>query len=140
SHGRISDPHVGKNAADSAWVGEKEWAYACQFASPARGGRVARLRFGGLDTLAAVYLNGQHIGRFDNMHREHVVDVGHALAADGETNVLLLVFSSPMRFIRDCPKQPEHAGKISPWKYLRKATNDFHAYLGARPHFVKVGV
>ena len=28
SHGLIPDPRVGKNAAESAWVGEAAWAYA----------------------------------------------------------------------------------------------------------------
>ena len=34
AHGRIADPHVGKNAADCAWVGEKDWAYVCRFSTP----------------------------------------------------------------------------------------------------------
>jgi hypothetical protein len=34
AHGRIADPHVGKNAAACASVGEKEWVYVCRFATP----------------------------------------------------------------------------------------------------------
>ncbi len=49
-HGKISDPHVGKNAAESAWVGEKDWAYACVFKSPAKSEGPVFLRFEGLDT------------------------------------------------------------------------------------------
>lgn len=48
-HGKISDPHIGKNAADSAWVGEKDWAYACVFKSPPDSIGPAYLRFEGLD-------------------------------------------------------------------------------------------
>ena len=34
AHGLIADPHVGKNAAACAWVGEKDWAYVCRFPTP----------------------------------------------------------------------------------------------------------
>ena len=51
-HGLINDPRVSKNAADSAWVGEKDWAYAGKFLSPEKAGAPVMLRFGGLDTLA----------------------------------------------------------------------------------------
>jgi len=147
-HGLIPDPRVGKNAAQSAWVGEKDWAYVCKFASPegkahsqdvrATSGPVF-LRFGGLDTLAAAYLNGQPIGRFDNMYREYAVSVRDQLAPPGQDNVLLIIFSSPLRFIKQV--KPGEAGKGMPmFKYLRKCHSDFGSYLGARPHSVKVGI
>ena len=69
-HRKISDPHIGKNAAESAWVGEKDWAYCCVFQSPPRDGGPVFLRFDGLDTLAAVYLNGSKVGDFNNMFRQ----------------------------------------------------------------------
>lgn len=139
-HGLIPDPHVGKNASVSAWVGEKDWAYACTFASPANGDGPTLLRFGGLDTLASVYLNGVHIGGFDNMFREYAIDVRKHLAPSGRDNVLLIVFSSPLRFIEKIRQPPEHLKVIAPHKYLRKSHGDFSSYLGARPHSVKVGV
>jgi hypothetical protein len=140
AHGKISDPHIGKNAADSAWVGERDWAYACHFETPPSIGSHVRLSFSGLDTLAAVYVNGQHLGSFDNMFRQYSLDVGAALAPPGQKNVLLIVFSSPLRFVSERRQPPEHVGRIAPHKYIRKASDDFHAYLGARPHFAKVGV
>lgn len=140
AHGRISDPHVSMNAADSAWVGERDWAYACRFASPDRRGRPVLLRFGGLDTLVAAYLNGVHIGRFANMFRTYQLDVRDQLKPPGEPNILLLIFSSALRFVQNVEQPPEHVSRLVPYKYLRKAANDFTTYLGARPHFVKVGV
>lgn len=140
AHNRISDPHIGKNAADSAWVGEKDWAYACSFASPAPGGGPALLRFGGVDTFASVYLNGKHLGTFDNMFRQYAVDVKEHLAPAGNPNVLLIVFDAPLRVLREVQVPPEHQGKLDKHKYIRKAANDFGSYLGARPHSVKVGV
>lgn len=54
-HGKIPDPHISRNAADSVWVGEKDWAYACVFKSPTYSKGPVSLRFGGLDTLATAY-------------------------------------------------------------------------------------
>ena len=136
-HGRIPDPRVGRNAAESAWVGEKDWAYACKFAGPEETTDSTSLRFEGLDTLVDVYLNGAHVGHFENMFRTHVVNVSAQLRCPGNINTLLLIFHSPQHFI----EQPrETARGVSPSKYLRKAYNDFSSYLGARPHSVKVGI
>ncbi len=139
-HGLIADPRVGRNAAECAWVGEHDWVYACRFANPDGAGGPVWLDFEGLDTLASAYLNGSHIGNFENMFRRYRVDVRDHLAPPGEENVLLLVFSSPIRFLNRVEQPPEHRDRIARHKYLRKAANDFTTYLGARPHFVKVGV
>src|SRR5579871_3301750 len=140
AHGRISDPHPGKNAADSAWVGERDWVYACRFAGPDRREGPVFLRFEGLDTLAFAYLNDMPVGQFDNMFREYVVDVRPYLAPPGQANTLLVLFQSPLRFVQAVRQPPEHQGKIARHKYFRKAANDFGTYLGARPHAVKVGI
>ncbi len=136
-HGLISDPHVDKNEANSAWVGQEVWAYACKFVSPDEVAVPIMLRFGGLDTLAEAYLNGSHIGGFDNMHREYCVDVRECLAPSGEDNILLIIFSSPLRFASEIEQPAKNVGKS---KYLRKCSSDFGSYLGASPHSVKVGV
>ncbi len=140
AHGRIPDPRIGKNAAESAWVGDKDWAYACLFASPKWEAGPVVLRFGGLDTLASAYLNGVLIGTFDNMFREYAVPVQAHLAPPGQTNTLLIIFSAPLRFVREVQQPPTHVGRIAKHKYFRKSANDFGSYLGARPHAVKVGI
>ncbi len=139
-HGLISDPRIGRNAAECAWVGERDWAYACRFASPDGVGGPIWLDFEGLDTLASTYLNGSHIGSFGNMFHRYRVDVRDYLVPPAEENVLLIVFSSPLRFLNRVEQPPEHRDRIARHKYLRKAANDFTTYLGARPHFIKVGV
>ncbi len=142
AHGRIPDPHMSKNAAACAWVGDTDWAYACTFPTPAApgDGGPAWLRFNGLDTLASAYLNGTFIGRFDDMFRQHSVNVREQLTAPGQPNLLLLIFSAPLRFVREVQQPAEHAGKIARHRYLRKGAGDFSSYLGTRPHFAKVGV
>ncbi len=140
AHGLIGDPHVGRNAADSAWVGERDWLYTCRFLSPEAGAGPVALHFHGLDTLVTAYLNGREIGRYDNMFREWVAEVGNALAPTGEPNILLLHFRSPLKAIAEMQPPETHAGIVVLCKYLRKSFTDFGSYLGSRPHAVKVGV
>jgi hypothetical protein len=132
--GEIPDPRVGKNAARSAWVGQKDWAYACTFASPEGSGPVF-LRFGGLDTIATAYVNGRLVGRFENMYRRHAASVRKFLKPPGKPNTLVLVFSAPLRHGAEARKKG-----LSPNKALRKCHSDFGSYMGARPHSMKVGV
>jgi len=138
-HGTISDPHIGKNAADSAWVGDKDWAYSCVFRSPAAYEGPVFLRFDGLDTLATVYLNEIKIGDFNNMFRQYKVDVQEQLSPAGQNNVLVIIFSSPLRFVNQV-ERPEQHKDLPKHKWLRKSHGDFSSYLGATPHAVKVGV
>ena len=137
--GKIPDPHVGKNAAECTWVGEKDWAYAGSFASPAGSGP-AFLRFNGLDTLARVYLNQTLIGSFDDMNRRYCVEVRRLLKPAGEQNQLLILFSSPLRYIREQEARYGKREGIPAHHYLRKSMSDFSNYLGAQPMFPKVGV
>ncbi len=139
AHDRIADPRVGRNAAACAWVGEKDWAYACRFATPEGITGPAFMRFKGLDTLADAYLNGAAIGHFQNMFREYPVEVADHLAPAGGQNTLLIIFSSPLRFAR-AAKLPADDSGAAKHKSLRKTHCDFGSYIGARPHSVKVGV
>ncbi|MCX6906117.1 MAG: hypothetical protein NTW03_22085, partial [Verrucomicrobia bacterium] len=139
ARGLIPDPHVGKNAAACAWVGEKDWAYLCRFATPEKIAGPVFLRFEGLDTLAEAYLNSAPIGHFENMFREYAVEGRDRLAPAGQQNTLVIVFSSPLRFMRQAKLPPEDANSAK-HKSLRKCHSDFGSYLGAAPHAVKVGV
>jgi beta-mannosidase len=141
AHGLISDPRIGRNAETSAWVGQKDWVYACTFTSPLTSGGPVFLRFRGLDTLATAYLNSAEIGRCTNMNRSYTIDVSRHLARQDKKNVLLIVFSSPLRFIDEVQQPAEHVGIIAKHKYLRKSLSDFATpYFGIHPHSVKVGI
>jgi len=141
AHGRIPDPHVGKNAAESAWVGESDWAYGVRFKTPAPGGGPVFLRFEGLDTLAAVHLNGVEIGRFEDMFMEYARDIRTVLRPAGRENDLVIVFSSPLRAAEAAEKAGGGPRKeIGRSKFIRKSSGDFSSYLGSRPHAVKVGI
>ena len=138
AHGRIPDPHIGKNAAQSAWVADRDWAYACTFMAPKHRDGPVWLRLAGLDTLAEAFVNGTSVGRFDNMYREYVVDVSERLLPGDAANVLLLVFRSPSRFAQGAAGRAN--GLLPAHKHLRKCHSDFSSYLGARPHSIKIGV
>ena len=138
-HGKIADPRIGKNAAECAWVGEQDWAYACSFPSPKRQGGPVFLCFDGLDTLADAYLNCRHIGSFENMYRGYRVDVTNNLLEEQRSNTLLIVFRSPSRFVAGVDV-PDELDGVSPAHFFRKCHSDFGSYLGARPHSAKVGV
>jgi len=139
AHGRIADPRIGRNAAACAWVGEKDWAYACRFVTPDGIRGPAFLRFAGLDTLADAHLNGVAIGHFENMFREYSVEVARHLSPPGRPNSLVIVFSSPLRFTQAARLPPDDPAAAQ-HKSLRKTHCDFGSYIGAAPHSVKVGV
>ena len=70
--GVIPDPFVADNTDHCLWVEMKDWWYARQFDTPAElAGRKAMLVFGGLDTYACIWLNGQLLGKTDHMHLRH---------------------------------------------------------------------
>jgi len=96
--GRIPDPFVGDNEKRVRWVAESDWEYRRQFAVTPELLRRPHIWLvcDGLDTLAAVSLNGRELGRAANMFRQYRWDVKSLLRA-GE-NDLRIVFDSPVRF------------------------------------------
>lgn len=80
--GLLRDPMVAEQAKDAQWVTEYDWCYTREFEVTALE-RFTELEFDGLDTFAAVFLNGVKVGEAANMlipHRfpvEDAVKVGH---------------------------------------------------------------
>lgn len=94
-HGKIPDPYIGTNEYDVQWVGEQKWQYKTEFhhdgANSAREqGKKYVLRFDGLDTFAAVSLNGQIILESDNMHRTYRIDITKSIQQGA--NMLEIIF------------------------------------------------
>ena len=90
-HKRIADPFYGMNAEKLKWTEECLWVYRRRFMAPKGLEGRADLAFDGLDTFTTIFLNGQVIGRSDNMHRPWRFGVGSRLRL-GEVNELLVVF------------------------------------------------
>lgn len=99
--GRIPDPFYRDNEKEVQWVGEAEWIYRRSFDLPANLLERARvvLRCDGLDTLAAVRINGIEVGRADNMFRTWEFDAKPALKP-GE-NIIEVSFQSPLPLMKE---------------------------------------
>jgi beta-mannosidase len=98
--GKIPDPFFGDNERQVQWVGESGWVYRRTFEAPEdilKRHRVL-LRCDGLDTLAAVRINGQEIGRADNMFRVWEFDVKSVLKAGA--NTIEITFDSPLPYMQ----------------------------------------
>ncbi|MEU7474758.1 glycoside hydrolase family 2 protein [Lentzea sp. NPDC042327] len=92
--GLIEDPFLDRAEESLRWMHRTEWRYDTEFEASAVAGERADLVFEGLDTIAAVQLNGVLVGTAANMHRTHRFDVRPFLA-DG-TNELVVTFSSAL--------------------------------------------
>jgi beta-mannosidase len=103
--GEIPDPYVGDNELACKWVGKASWVYSRSFEVPVdllANDRVL-LVCKGLDTLAEVYVNGQQIGRADNMFRTWKWDVGPVL--EGGENRIEIRFQPVEKLIAGKEKQ-----------------------------------
>ena len=92
--GVIPDPFVRLHEHAVAWVDDRDWVYETTFTVDTPGPSMF-LRFGGLDTVAEIALNGQPLGNTDNMFIPHEFSVGNRIVA-GE-NHLSVTFRSAGR-------------------------------------------
>lgn len=120
--GLIPDPMVGMNDLDCRWVEGQEFWCERRFTLAAEDIRpVMRLRFDGLDCTADVYLNGTHVGRWNNAFVEAVWDVS-ALVKTGE-NVLLVRIDQGLADAQthDLARMGEMWNSDQPWRaWMRK--------------------
>lgn len=99
--GGIEDPFYDRNEDQCAWIEEREWWYRLTFdgpAEPLQAGERWRLIFHGLDTFVTIWLNGEELGRHQNMFREAVFDVSDWLLPN-QPNTLALCFDRPLDHI-----------------------------------------
>lgn len=95
---KIPDPFYGANEQPLQWIEEADWEYRCLFSSSQINAGKLALVAEGLDTVAAVYLNGHLLGRTENMFLRHSWPVDKYLKEDA--NELRICFESPMKYIR----------------------------------------
>jgi len=92
--GLEADPRIGNNNALTRKWEDRQWCYTKVFEAPVReAGRKYLLWFGGIDTIADVWLNGEHLGRTENMMIEHSFDVTKILR-NGENKLQVIIQSS----------------------------------------------
>jgi beta-mannosidase len=82
--GLIPDPYLDRAEERLTWTHRATWTYTLAFdAPPPEADERVDLAFDGLDTVAAVHLNGRLLGTTANMHRSYRFDARPALRGGG---------------------------------------------------------
>lgn len=123
--GRLPHPFKDQNEYACAWVRAREWWQRTHFDAPKlKPGERLALRFEGLDTFATIYLNGQELGRTDNMFRAYEYDITDSVRTD-RANTLAIAFTPPSEIVkgRQAPVWPMIADSLAASKrnLMRKA-------------------
>jgi beta-mannosidase len=126
--GVIADPFQRMNERGVEWVDETDWIYETRFTVDEITPAHCMLVFHGLDTIAEIELNGEEIGRTDNMFLTHRFPVDGRLNVGN--NILTVTFRSAMRIGRarqesweatHGPTMPPHWDNWAPRSFVRKA-------------------
>ncbi|KAJ3841473.1 glycoside hydrolase family 2 protein [Lentinula raphanica] len=126
---RIPDPFIGLHEYDVQWIGESDWIFRQNFVlseEDLTSNSNFDLVFDGLDTFAAISLNGNQILETANQFVGYRVSVKSVLRT-GE-NTLALYFSSAFKKGRDIEKE---YGKLNLWNgdssrlHIRKAQYNY---------------
>jgi len=123
--GKISDPFYRDNEKSVQWVGEQDWVFrrTFQVEEALLSHRQVRLRCEGLDTLATIRINGQEVGKADNMFRTWEFAVKPFLKS-GE-NTIEIQINSPAAFVKGLEdKRSENKG-VTGRAWLRKQPCQF---------------
>jgi beta-mannosidase len=108
--GVIPDPFVSDNELRVLWVAESGWVYRLTFdvSDDLLDHDQVHLVCDGLNTLAAITVNGSAIGRAENMFRQYRWDIKPFLKAG--SNQLVVSFDSTVKYITDQQEKREMAG------------------------------
>ncbi len=137
--GLMPDPHYRDNELTALKLMENDFVYETSFSIPDKEREADRLflRFDGIDTLADVYLDGQHLGSANNMNRAWEYDITPLVMEGTEESLyqLKVILHSPTRFIaaenEKCPVGG--SGDAMPgFPHLRKAACMFGWDWGCR--------
>ena len=122
----IEEPFYSNNEIKLSWIAESDWSYKTVFDLPfTKDDTAVKLNFEGLDTIAKIYLNGNHVGNSKNMFLKYGYDVAQYLKQ--KKNELEIFFESPINY--SLREEIEH-GKLqaalnSSRVYIRKAQYSF---------------
>jgi beta-mannosidase len=121
---KMEDPYYRDNELKALKLMEQDYEYVRSFntSKAMLNSEEVILHFDGLDTLADIYLNGQHISFVNNMHRIWEFEVKKYLKE--EENDLKIVFHSPTKFIKEADERIHVGGAEEAMKgfpQLRKA-------------------
>ncbi|MET7424845.1 glycoside hydrolase family 2 protein [Dactylosporangium sp. NPDC005555] len=127
--GLIDDPYLDDNETRLGWIGRTDWTYATSFDWAPDGADRVDLVFDGLDTIAAVELNGTLLGRTANMHRRYRFDVTGLLSNSdsGGGNTLRVTFTAPYTYAEaEEARLGARPGPYDePYQFIRKMACNF---------------
>ena len=100
-NGKMDDPFWRDNFLKALKRMDHDYEYKTEFAADKAllKSDAVLLRFEGIDTVADVFLNGEKLGRTENMHRTFEFEVKDLLKEEG--NELRVLLHSPTRFIKE---------------------------------------
>ncbi|MGR6916266.1 glycosyl hydrolase 2 galactose-binding domain-containing protein [[Actinomadura] parvosata] len=123
--GAIEDPYLDDNEHRLAWIGRTDWTYRTSFTWEPDGHEHTDLVCEGLDTVAAVTLNGVLIGETANQHRSYRFPVRHLLREGA--NELVVRFASAYGYAQARRAElGERPGAYDePYPFIRKMACNF---------------
>ncbi|SKA73825.1 beta-mannosidase [Clostridium sp. USBA 49] len=121
---KMEDPYYRDNELKALKLMDQDYEYKLIFNTSKKmlNSDEIMLHFDGLDTLADIYLNENHIAYVNNMHRIWEFEVKRDLKE--EKNELKIVFHSPTKFIKEADKKQHIGGSSDAMKgfpQIRKA-------------------
>lgn len=123
-YGLMKDPYYRENEYKATDISRGDCVYERRFplTEEMLSAETLLLKFHGIDTIADIFLNGELLGRAENMHREYVFDItGKAKETD---NLLEVKIYSPIKYIEE--KNAETplwgvASTMAGYPHIRKA-------------------
>ncbi len=136
--GLIPDPYRDDEENLQAWVALVDWRYETTFPWQDEGAGRAELVFEGLDTVAAVEVNGAAVAETSNMHRTYRFDVTRYLRPGD--NTLAVTFASPVRYADRASLELGARPHVNhhPYNAIRKMASSFGWDWG--PDLATVGI
>ena len=134
-HDIIEPPWLPGRAEACRWVAEQDWVYATSFTINDTAGEHT-LHFEGLDAIADVTLNGQHIAQHSNVYMPLSVDVSEVIRRENDLRIHIHSVFDPTTGDR----QKLTCVDGDPDRPVRRSRSNYSTYLGPHPYFSRTGV
>lgn len=126
--GRLPEEMLVGKVEACQWIADEDWVYVCDFSRKAEAAHVD-LHFGGIDTVADVFFNGEHLAFHDDMYLPLTLDITSRIR---EKNRLTVYFHSPNRVVAQRLNALEEPlrKRMENISVIRKSTQDFGDFGG----------
>lgn len=140
--GRIGEEYRRGRLDSCGWVSGRKWIYENKLQIPeGEEDRQISLNFGGLDTVADIYINGELQMHVQDCYLPAMLDIS---SYGKEKQILLQVVFPSMdevfSGIEETYRETIERDRIPACRFLRKTFHDFTTYLGNEENFWKVGI